>query len=71
MLLYLVLYSLARFLLEYLRIDVTLAGGVNVSQVTSAVAGLGALALLIARHWGELLGRARRTPEQSRRSDTA
>lgn len=70
-LLYLVLYSLARFLLEYLRIDVTLAGGVNVSQVTSAVAGLGALALLIARHWGELLGRARHTPEQSRRSDTA
>lgn len=70
-LLYLVLYSLARFLLEYLRIDVTLAGGVNVSQATSAAAGLGALALLIARHWGELLGRARHASEQSERSDLA
>ncbi|MCC6799490.1 MAG: prolipoprotein diacylglyceryl transferase, partial [Anaerolineae bacterium] len=70
-LLYLVLYSLARFLLEYLRIDVTLVGGVNVSQVTSAVAGLGALALLIARHRNELLGRTRRAQasEGSRRSD--
>lgn len=72
-LLYLVLYSLARFLLEYLRIDVTLVGGVNVSQVTSAVAGLGALALLITRHRNELLGRTRRTraPEDSHRSGSA
>lgn len=70
-LLYLVLYSLARFLLEYLRIDVTLVGGVNVSQVTSAVAGLSALVLLIARHRNELLGRTRRVQasEGSRRSD--
>lgn len=58
-LLYLVLYGVARFLLEYLRVDVTLVNGINVSQVTTAIAGLAALALLIARHREDLPGRAR------------
>ncbi len=50
LLLYVVSYSIIRFLLEFLRIDVTLVGSVNVSQVTTAVAGLAALGVLIWRH---------------------
>jgi len=59
LLLYLVLYGIVRFLLEYLRVDVTLVNGVNVSQVTTAVTGIVALILLIARHRDLLRDRAR------------
>lgn len=65
-LLYLVLYGVARFLLEYLRIDVTLANGINVSQVTTAVAGVAALALFVARHRDDLLGRPRQSASPKR-----
>lgn len=72
-LLYVVLYGLARFLLEYLRVDVTLVNGINVSQVTTAVAGLAALALLIARHRDALLKRTRGSvpPDRRQRSDVS
>lgn len=50
LLLYAVSYSIIRFLLEFLRIDVTLVSGINVSQVTTAVFGLAALGILIWRH---------------------
>ncbi len=62
LLMYLVLYPLARFLLEYLRIDVTLVNGINVSQVVSAVTGLLALTFLLLRHRTALLARVRRLP---------
>lgn len=49
-LLYIVQYSVIRFLLEFLRVDVTLVGGVNVSQAVTLVAGLAALVFFIYRH---------------------
>jgi phosphatidylglycerol:prolipoprotein diacylglycerol transferase len=50
LLLYLCSYSLIRFLLEYLRADLTLVAGVNVSQVIMGVVGVLALGTLIWRH---------------------
>jgi len=49
-LLYFILYGVARFLLEYLRIEVTLSGGVNVSQVFSLGAAILAALILLWRH---------------------
>lgn len=65
-LLYLVLYGIARYLLEYLRVDVTLVNGVNVSQVTTAIAGLVALVLLFIRHRDDLPGSGPRTKRPER-----
>jgi phosphatidylglycerol---prolipoprotein diacylglyceryl transferase len=50
LLLYVVLYGIARFLLEYLRIELAMAGGVNVSQVFSLLAAIVAALLLVWRH---------------------
>ena len=47
---YLVSYSIIRFALEFLRIDVTLVSVINVSQATTLLAGGAALALLLWRH---------------------
>ena len=49
-LLYIMQYAVIRFLLEFLRVDVTLVGGINVSQVVTAVAFLVALLFFIYRH---------------------
>ncbi len=49
LLLYIVSYSLIRFVLEFLRVDVTLVGGVNVSQMVTGVAGLLALGTWVWR----------------------
>ncbi len=49
-LLYIVQYSVIRFLLEFLRVDVTLVGGINVSQVVTLIAGVIALLVFIYRH---------------------
>lgn len=49
-LLYVVQYSVIRFLLEFLRVDVTLVGGINVSQAVTLVAGVVALLFFIYRH---------------------
>lgn len=50
LLLYMISYGTARFLLEFLRIEVTVSGGVNVSQAFSAAAAILAVVLLIVRH---------------------
>jgi phosphatidylglycerol:prolipoprotein diacylglycerol transferase len=50
-LLYMIAYPAARFCLEFLRIEVTRAGGVNVSQVFSAAVFILAAGLLIFRHF--------------------
>lgn len=49
-LLYIMQYAFIRFLLEFLRVDVTLVGGINVSQVVTAAAFLAALLFFIYRH---------------------
>ncbi len=49
-LLYAISYGTVRFLLEFLRIEVTLSGGVNVSQVFSLGAAILAALLLAYRH---------------------
>lgn len=50
-LMYLCGYSVIRFLLEFIRVEVPLVNGVNVSQVTTAIVGLIAMWILILRHW--------------------
>lgn len=54
LLLYVISYGTVRALLEFLRIEVTTSGGVNVSQVFSAVAALLALLILLWRHRASL-----------------
>jgi phosphatidylglycerol---prolipoprotein diacylglyceryl transferase len=49
-LIYLVQYAFIRFLLETIRVEVTLIGGVNVSQVVVALIFIGALGFLLYRH---------------------
>jgi len=58
-LLYAISYGTVRFLLEFLRIEVTLAGGVNVSQVVSLGAAILAALLLAYRHRRVLWARLR------------
>jgi phosphatidylglycerol:prolipoprotein diacylglycerol transferase len=59
LLMYMISYGTARFLLEFLRIEVTLSGGVNVSQAFSLGAALVSAALLITRHREALRARLR------------
>ncbi len=56
-LMYALSYGTIRFLLEFLRIEVAMAGGVNVSQTFSGVAALVAAALLLWRHRADLRAR--------------
>jgi len=58
-LLYAISYGKVRFLLEFLRIEVTLSGGVNVSQVVSLGAAILAALLLAYRHRRVLWARLR------------
>jgi phosphatidylglycerol---prolipoprotein diacylglyceryl transferase len=48
-LLYIMQYAFIRFLLEFLRVEVSLVGGINVSQVVCAVAFLVALGVFLLR----------------------
>ncbi|MFQ3568024.1 MAG: prolipoprotein diacylglyceryl transferase [Aggregatilineales bacterium] len=48
-LLYLIQYSFIRFLLEFIRVEVTLIGGVNVSQVVTGITFVVALAIFLYR----------------------
>lgn len=48
-LLYVAAYALIRFVLEFLRVEVSVLGGINVSQVVAAVAFVVAVALLLTR----------------------
>ena len=68
LLIYLLSYGTGRFLLEFLRIEVTLSYGVNVSQAVSGAAALIAAVALIVRHREELAARLRgETPRQGKR----
>ena len=58
-LLYMVAYGVGRFLLEFLRLEVTLAGGVNVSQAVSAGMAAFGLMALAWRHRDALRARLR------------
>lgn len=49
-LIYIMQYSFIRFLLEFLRVEVTLVSGINWSQIVTGVAFLGSLAYLAYRH---------------------
>ncbi len=49
-LIYLIIYPVGRFLLEFLRLDPTMVGGINANQALMAVAAIAATGLLIWRH---------------------
>jgi len=49
-LIYLIGYPLGRFLLEFLRLDVSRVGGVNINQLLMVVVALVAAGVLIWRH---------------------
>ena len=71
LLMYLVAYPTARFFLEFLRLEVAMAGGVNVSQVFSGLVAVLAAALLIYRHRDAIRTRLRpgqQTSEKPRRA---
>lgn len=52
-LVYLVVYPTGRFLMDFLRLDASLVGGVNVNQVFMGVVALGAVIALVWRHVGD------------------
>lgn len=57
-LLYLIIYPVGRFFLEYLRLDASPLGTVNVNQALMAVVAMGAALTLVLRHrwaWGQTL----------------
>jgi phosphatidylglycerol:prolipoprotein diacylglycerol transferase len=56
-LIYLITYPLGRFLLEFLRLDPSQVGGININQTIMLVVALSAAAVLVWRHW------KRRSPE--------
>jgi phosphatidylglycerol:prolipoprotein diacylglycerol transferase len=47
---YLIVYPLGRFLLEFLRLDTSMVGGININQITMLVVMLIAIVMLILRH---------------------
>lgn len=47
---YLVVYPLGRFLLDFLRLDASMVGGLNINQTVMAVVAVGAGAALYLRH---------------------
>ena len=49
-LIYLILYPLGRFLLEFLRMETSLVGGININQLFMAVVAIIAAGVLIWRH---------------------
>jgi phosphatidylglycerol:prolipoprotein diacylglycerol transferase len=50
-LIYLIVYPLGRFLLEFLRLDSAQLGGINANQTFMAIVMLFSAGLLIYRHW--------------------
>ena len=50
-LIYLILYPTGRFLLEFLRLETSLIGGININQMLMAVVAIIAAGVLIWRHW--------------------
>jgi len=49
-LIYLVVYSVGRFFLEFIRLDAAQVGGINANQTVAAVVAVAASAFLIIRH---------------------
>lgn len=47
---YLVVYPVGRFLLDFLRLDASMVGGINVNQTIMAVVAAGAAIALLIRH---------------------
>ncbi len=47
---YLIVYPFGRFLLEFLRLDTSMVGGININQITMLVVMLIAIVMLILRH---------------------
>jgi phosphatidylglycerol:prolipoprotein diacylglycerol transferase len=47
---YLVVYPIGRFLLEFIRLDASFVGGVNANQMTMAVVALASIIMMIFRH---------------------
>jgi phosphatidylglycerol:prolipoprotein diacylglycerol transferase len=47
---YLIVYPLGRFLLEFLRLDISTVGGININQITMLVVMVFAILMLIIRH---------------------
>jgi len=50
---YLIVYAIGRFALEFMRLDPSFVGGVNINQATMAGLGVGASLFLILRHRGK------------------
>lgn len=50
-LVYLIVYPLGRFLLEFLRLDSSMVAGININQILMGIIALCAALALIARHW--------------------
>jgi phosphatidylglycerol:prolipoprotein diacylglycerol transferase len=50
-LIYLILYPVERFLLEFIRLDPSEVAGMNANQTLMAVVVLAAIVLLVWRHW--------------------
>jgi phosphatidylglycerol:prolipoprotein diacylglycerol transferase len=49
-LIYLVVYPIGRFLLDFLRLDASLVGGININQTVMAVVAVLAVSALLWRH---------------------
>jgi phosphatidylglycerol:prolipoprotein diacylglycerol transferase len=49
-LIYLIIYPLGRFLLEFIRIDIAVINGLNANQTIMAGVAIAALAVLVGRH---------------------
>ncbi len=47
---YLIVYPLGRFLLEFLRIDISMVGGININQISMLVVMAFAIVMLVLRH---------------------
>lgn len=47
---YLIVYPLGRFLLEFLRIDISMVGGININQISMLVVMVFAAVMLVIRH---------------------
>jgi len=47
---YLIVYPVGRFLLEYIRLDPSLIGGINANQITMAVVAVFGALMLVFNH---------------------
>ncbi|MBL8162340.1 MAG: prolipoprotein diacylglyceryl transferase [Anaerolineae bacterium] len=64
-LVYIAQYAFIRFILEFIRVDVTQVGGINFSQLVCVVAFIGAVGYFLYRHRG---GAVNQQPQQAAQS---